>query len=321
MKLILSTFAAGIVFAGAAIHGAAAETSRLAPLLSAAELVSVQATEQPLLLDIRQGQDSDGRSLYAAGHVPGSVEAPYALWRGPPDDAGRMHDEAELTRLFRSLGVETDRPVVVIHQGRNESDFGSAARVYWTLKTGGVKHLSILNGGVAAWVADGRPLSTEATAPVPSDITVTIDPTWLATRELVLSVVEGEADATLIDARPEAFYRGETAAPAAARPGTLPHAKIFTHSRWFDSGPAIVNASAARRLVEENGLDNGDTIVSFCNTGHWAATNWFALSELGGIDNVKLYPESMVAWSQAGLPMENVPGVFQNLWRSVSSWF
>lgn len=321
MKLILSAVAAGVLFAGAAFQGASAQESRLAPLLSPAELVSVQSSEQPLLLDIRQGQAEDGRSLYAAGHVPGSIEAPYALWRGPAEDAGRMHDEAQLTSLFRSLGVETDRPVVVIHQGRDESDFGSAARVYWTLKTGGVRHLSILNGGVAAWVADGRELSTEPTMPTPSEIDVSIDPTWLATRELVTSVVEGESNATLLDSRPEAFYRGETAVPAAARPGTLPHAKLFTHSRWFNSSPAIVDGASARRLVEENGLDNGDTIVSFCNTGHWAATNWFALSELGGVEDVKLYPESMVGWSQAGLPMENVPGVFQNLWTSVKGWF
>lgn len=321
MKLVLSAIAAGVALAGLAVQGAAAETSRLSPLLSPAELVSVQASEQPLLLDIRQGQAPDGRSLYAAGHVPGSIEAPYALWRGPAEDAGRMHDEAKLTSLFRSLGVEADRPVVVIHQGRDESDFGSAARVYWTLKTGGVKHLAILNGGVAAWVADGRPLSTQPTQPTPSEITVTIDPRWLATRDQVLAVVEGRESATLLDSRPEAFYRGETAVPAAARPGTLPHAQLFTHSRWFNSSPAIVDAAAARRLVQENGLDNGDTIVSFCNTGHWAATNWFALSELGGVEDVRLYPESMVAWSQAGLPMQNVPGVFQNLWRSVSSWF
>jgi thiosulfate/3-mercaptopyruvate sulfurtransferase len=46
-------------------------------------------------------------------------------------------------------------------------------------------------------------------------------------------------------------------------------------------------------------VPGGVPIVSFCNTGHWAATNWFVLSEVAGIEGVKLYPESMVGWTQA----------------------
>ena len=57
--------------------------------------------------------------------------------------------------------------------------------------------------------------------------------------------------------------------------------------------------------------------MSFCNTGHWAATNWFALSELAGIENVKLYPESLVGWSHAGLPMANTPGLIDTLWNKI----
>ena len=41
--------------------------------------------------------------------------------------------------------------VVVVPAGVNVLDFGSAARTYWTLKYVGVKAISILDGGVAAW--------------------------------------------------------------------------------------------------------------------------------------------------------------------------
>ncbi|MDC3348441.1 hypothetical protein OAV60_03885, partial [Paracoccaceae bacterium] len=46
--------------------------------------------------------------------------------------------------------------------------------------------------------------------------------------------------------------------------------------------------------------DDDGPVVSFCNTGHWAATNWFMMSEVQGMDGVKLYPESMVGWTKAG---------------------
>jgi thiosulfate/3-mercaptopyruvate sulfurtransferase len=38
-------------------------------------------------------------------------------------------------------------------------------------------------------------------------------------------------------------------------------------------------------------------IVSYCNTGHWAATNWFVLHELLDYENVRLYDASMVGWT------------------------
>jgi thiosulfate/3-mercaptopyruvate sulfurtransferase len=65
------------------------------------------------------------------------------------------------------------------------------------------------------------------------------------------------------------------------------------------------------------GLEGDEEVISFCNTGHWAATHWFALSELAGIENSKLYAASMVEYSNFDLPMENTPGIFKNLLRQI----
>jgi thiosulfate/3-mercaptopyruvate sulfurtransferase len=44
--------------------------------------------------------------------------------------------------------------------------------------------------------------------------------------------------------------------------------------------------------------------VSYCNTGHWASTNWFVLSEMLGRKDVRLYSGSMVEWTaDAGRPV------------------
>jgi len=58
-------------------------------------------------------------------------------------------------------------------------------------------------------------------------------------------------------------------------------------------------------------------IVSFCNTGHWAATNWFVLSEVLHRPHVALYPGSMVDWSRADAPMAHVPTRWQQLWQQL----
>ena len=134
----------------------------------------------------------------------------------------------------------------------------------------------------------------------------------------VSQVVEGQHDAVLLDARPTDFYEGRAKHEAAVKPGTLPGAQSLPHSTFFHPGAPTVNAGIdVAALKQRLGIDGGKEVVAFCNTGHWAATQWFALSELAGLDHVKLYPGSMVEYSQAGLPMENVPGLLSNLTRQI----
>ena len=308
---ILSRAVMGTILLVFLVLPAAASVEGFGPLVSAEELATVQSTINPLILDIRGDTVEDGR-------IPNAISARYADFRGPKENPGQLLTEEALTKLIRRLGIEATRPTVIVYQGRNESDFGAAARVYWTLKSAGVSKLAILNGGMNAWTkGDARPVIESAISPTPSTFSVKFNSAWLATRQEVLKIVESDSTVRLIDARPESFYNGEKAHPAAARPGTLPQSEYFTHSGWFSGGPAIIDSKTAQRLATKSGFKKGDTLVSFCNTGHWAATNWFALSELAGIENVKLYPESLVGWSNAGLPMANTPGLIETLVKKV----
>ena len=303
MRTILAATSAAVILAATP-----ALAEEFGPLLTPDALNAALADtgDAPLVLDIR----GEG---YAEGHIASAVSAPYGLFRGPAENPGQLVSEDALEVVLRQLGVEADRPTVVVHGGGSVTDFGAAARVYWTLKSAGLKELAILNGGTTAWAEAGYALQTEVVTPTPSEIEVTFSDTWLATTEDVLAIVNGEDEALLLDARPQAFWSGEEAHPAAARPGTLPQSQYFEHANWFGTGPAIVDAEAARALADAQGLDKADQLVSFCNTGHWAATNWFALSELAGVENVKLYPDSMVGYSKAGHQMANVPSRLENL--------
>ncbi|MCJ8139003.1 sulfurtransferase [Falsirhodobacter halotolerans] len=280
----------------------------IGPLVTPADLAAEGSA--PLILDIRE-------TGYEAGHVPGAIPAPYGLFRGPAENPGALVPEEELESRLRALGVTLDRPVVVVHQGKDDSDFGAAARVYWTLKSSGVSQLAILNGGMNAWRDAGQPVQTEGVAPTPSTVDVTFSDQWLATRDEVDAIVAGDRTAHLIDARPTPFFDGAQAHPAAAKPGTLPLAQSVPHSGFFDGTPRLAGADTARDVAAEAGIGQGDEVVSFCNTGHWAATEWFALSEVAGLPNVKLYPESMVGYSQTGGAMQNEPSLWDNLVRQV----
>lgn len=285
----------------------------IGPLITPAELQGLIGTEDaPLVLDIRG-------PAYEQGHVEGAISAPYALFRGEADNPGALVPVEELEARLQELGIIRDQPVVVVHQGNTDSDFGAAARVYWTLKSSGLDDLAILDGGAAAWAEAELPLETRINLPEPSEITVTFTDRWLATSDDVAEIISGESGARLFDARPASYFEGRESHPEAARPGTLPGAENLSHALWFRDETRTLAPEGALAEAASVGIDTGDHVVTFCNTGHWAATEWFALSELAGVEDVRLYPESMVGWSQQGLPMENTPGLFSNLLSQLRS--
>lgn len=283
-----------------------------APLVTPAELAAQLADSKLRIVDIRDGK-VDGKTPYQIGHIAGAQHAPYAKWRGPKESPGKVPATDALTSLVQALGIDASTPTVVVYEGKNSTDFGSAARVYWTLKAAGVPKLAILNGGMVAWRAAGLPISTNVTAQAPSSFQVKLDQRLIATRDEVAQVV-GDSSARLLDARPAAFFAGETRHPAAKAPGTIVGAKNVSHDVWFTKKGSLLPADQITRVAQQAGVQTDQPTISFCNTGHWAATNWFVLSELLGQDNVKLYPESVVDWSNAGLAMQNVPNRLQQFW-------
>ena len=226
------------------------------PLVTPAELSARLAEPQLRVVDIRDGRNDAGKTPYEVAHIAGSLAAPYSKWRGPKDNPGKLPSEEALTGLVRSLGIDAATPVVVVYEGSSATDFGAAARVYWTLKAAGVKHLSILNGGVKAWRAANLPLVTEVPTVAPSTFTVKIDPALVATQDEVASVI-GRSNVRLLDARPASYFFGETRHAAAKTPGTLVGAKNVDQAVWFAHGQRRA-AAGGRREAHRAGQRRAD---------------------------------------------------------------
>jgi thiosulfate/3-mercaptopyruvate sulfurtransferase len=300
------------VFAMALGLATTAAASTFGPLVEAEDLSAALADTSPVLLDIRA-------KGFEAAHAEGAVSAPYGLFRGPKENPGALVDVEELEAQLELRGLELDDPIVILTDGKNSTDFGAAARVYWTLKSTGFTDLSILNGGVAAWSAAGLPMSSDAAAVEPSELELSFDDAWLAETDDVAAVAKGDAEAVLVDARLAPFYTGDKAHGAARMGGTAQGAVNHAFTEFFEGDAARISPVAdVAGLKSTLGLEEGGEVISFCNTGHWAATHWFAVSELAGIENAKLYAASMVEYSNAGAPMENTPGLLQNLMNQVT---
>jgi len=295
----------------------------LSALITPDQLNQLMKNTHPSSTSVRVIDVRDDFS-FEQDHIPGSLNAPYSQWRGPASNPGQLPDLAQLVQLVRKLGIEPGQLVVVASSGEDGLDFGAAARVYWTLKYLGVKQLALLQGGLFAWDEAGLPLSSgPAPLPATSRFEATPQTQWLAGIDEVRREIK-TGRARLVDARPKAFFMGQSRVPQAKAAGTLPGAVHLDNERWFDQGGAkLISVQQGRDLVNTLQIAPGQPTVLFCNTGHLAATNWFMLSEVLGLNQVKLYPGSLVEWTQQpqALPMANEPGRVQQLWLDAQMWY
>ncbi len=283
------------------------------PLVSPATLKQLIERKAVRVLDIRELlQNDDKTPNYAAGHIPGAVAAPYSDIRGTEDNPGAVISNDELSGLLSKWGIQRDTYVVIAPTGSDGSDFGGAARFYWTLKLAGISKVSILEGGLGAWGAAGYPQETTAPDIKPSGIRVKLDKSQIVTTEQLTHLIKQRASGAkkfvLNDSRNEDYFKGVEKHSAQARAGTLPGATNFDHEEWFqlNTGKLLPKAQL-EKLAKEAGLITSDEVITFCNSGHWSATTWFVLSEILGQKNVRLYPESAIRWSKTKQPMDNEP--------------
>lgn len=257
--------------------------------------------ENVVLIDLRNKIDKGSYETYLDGHIPSSLHSDYLKdgWRvGRDDVVGLLPTEAEFEALARKLGVSVGSHIVLIPAGVNSTDFGSSARAYWTFKVFGHDKVSILNGGYAAWVAayPGQIETGAPVAPAPGDFVARFQPQGYVSMEQVAALVESKGKTTLLDGRNEAQFYGEAKHPKATNPGRIPGAQMLFQETAYD-----VETNKLKSVDELQTLyaavDAGQPVISYCNTGHWAATNWFVLSEVLGRKDVKLYDGSMVEWT------------------------
>ena len=288
------------------------------PLVSTAWLKQNLSDPDVFVLDIRSAIDGGGTEEFQKAHIPGAIHSDYdkAGWRVTRGGVPFMLPTvAELEKLIGELGIDEDTHVVVVPAGVHFTDFGSAARTYWTLKVAGVAKVSILDGGFAAWAAENNAVEGGTSTPSPKIFSATLNKALLAEAGEVASFAQS-GGATLIDSRPATFFAGKQKAPAAKAYGHIPGAVNLDSATFYDERTNRLKPRAELAAIAAT-LPDGPA-VAYCNTGHWASTDWFVLSELIGRKDVRLYYGSMVEWtSDASRPLASARTKWDDLKKAL----
>jgi len=242
---------------------------------------------------------------YAAAHIPGAQFIQLTDISTPRGQglALELPDTAQLQSTFEKLGV-SDKSRIVVYFSKDWVT--PTARVFMTLDYLGLgDRASILDGGLPAWRAEGRPVTAEVRTPGPGKFTpyankqLVVDAGWVKNNLKKAGVV-------ILDARTSKFYTGEDIGRM-PRGGHIPGAKNIPFSSLVeDSNNKFKSVEALRHLFSAAGVKRGDSVTTYCHIGQQASLLYFVARYLGY--DAHLYDGSFEDWShRSELPVEKSP--------------
>jgi thiosulfate/3-mercaptopyruvate sulfurtransferase len=198
-----------------------------------------------------------------------------------------------LQRAFGAVGV-TDTSRIIVYAGN--SSVQAATRVWFTLDyLGAAERASLLDGGLAAWRAEGRAVSKETPVVTATAFTARPRPELVVSADWIRSRLADPA-VVLIDARTGEYYSGADAG-SMPRAGRIPGAKNVPFSSVFGADGKLKSREELSRMI------GAKPVVSYCHIGLQATVVYFVARYLG-LD-ARLYDGSFQEWSaRTELPVQ-----------------
>ena len=258
-----------------------------------------------LVLDVRPAE------AFEKGHIPGAAHLDQATLseerEGVPNE---LKPVDALAPLLAQAGLDAEKHIIIYSGMGDVSDFKNATRMFWILEYLSYEKVSILDGGFAKWVAEGRPVETgpsKVEAVKPGKVSVRPRGLLLAEYETVAEMA-ASGEGVLVDCRAPEEYAGLTRKDFVAKKGNIPHASNVPAQDLIDPATKLLKPAAElSQLIAPVKADRDTPIVTYCNSGRDATVGYFAL-RMAGHDHVAVYDGSMAEWAaKESLPVGAAP--------------
>ena len=235
----------------------------------------------------------DARAEFEQAHIPGAVFFDIDAIADHANPLPHMlPDPKAFADAVGALGIATgDR--VVVYGGRG---LIASARVWWTFRAFGHERVAVLDGGLATWKKEGRPVEAGMPTPAPRRFAATLHEDLVADLDRVRAIVE-RRDAQLIDARSRGrFAATEPELRPGLRGGHIPGSLNLPYNELFrpDDDLMLPTEQVADSFARA-GLDRSRPVVATCGSGVSAAVLAFGLYRLGRRD-ASVYDGSWTEW-------------------------
>jgi thiosulfate/3-mercaptopyruvate sulfurtransferase len=236
----------------------------------------------------------DARAEYEAGHIPGAVFMDLASLKDPDSEVpSALPTPAMFASRMQKLGIGDGSRIVVY----DDSDVKTAGRAWYMFTMFGAHNVAILDGGLAKWKAEGRPLEKGDRAYKERHYTAWEDRSGVRLKADMLANISSKAE-QVVDARDGGRFSGEVpdfrpGVPSGHIPGSvnLPFTELYNDDGTFKDKAGL------RAAFEKAGIDIDKPVCTTCGGGVTAALLCFALHLLGKDQDVSLYDGSWSEWA------------------------
>ena len=243
--------------------------------------------------------------LYDTGHVPGAFKLDWHTDLNDPLTRDYV-DGKRFAEVMGARGITRDTTVVIYGDRSN----WWAAYALWVMTLFGHPDVRLLDGGRAAWIAEGRELSSWVPSATRVDYPVVErdDSKVRAFKDDVLA----HLGKPMVDVRSPGEFSGELLhmpdypQEGAMRGGHIPGATSVPWARAAnDDGTFRSREELEAIYQQEKGLAPDDEVVAYCRIGERSSHTWFVLTHLLGFENVRNYDGSWTEWGNSvGVPVE-----------------
>ena len=238
------------------------------------------------------GTGRDPLAEYEAGHIPGAVFMDLADLTDTANPVENMLPPAEkFASRMQSLGLGDGSRIVLY----DDSAVKTSARAWFMLKMFGAHDVALLDGGIAKWKAEGRPLAQGKEQLRHRHFTVWQDDSSVRTKADVLANLHSKAE-QVVDARGAARWSGAEPDP---RPGIaaghIPGSLNVPFTALYNADGTFKQPAAIKAAFEDAGVDLARPITTSCGSGITASVLLFGLHLLGK-DDTALYDGSWSEW-------------------------
>jgi len=260
-------------------------------LVSAAWLAQQLGAPDLVILDASLFMPADGRdpeAEFEAGHIRGARRFDIDALSDPDHSAPHMlPGTAAFGGAMGALGVGRDDRIVVY----DNSPLRSATRAWFMLRHYGADRVAILDGGLAKWRAEGRPIETGPAAPRRARFDA-VERGAVVAKTMLLNGL----GSPILDARSRARFDGSAPDPRpGVAPGHIPGARNLPYGDLYRADGTLKSNEDLAAAFTAAGVDPHSAFVATCGSGVTATSLLFAARRLGGRD-ARLYDGSWSEW-------------------------